>query len=251
MRLLLDIGNTRIKWGRFVDGRIQEPGESLHRGGAFSESLRFIDQIDHVPDSVLAANVAGVAAGEAITAAIQKKFSLPVVFAAAEESQDSLRNGYRDFQQLGVDRWLAMLAARRLHTLPLCIVDAGTAITVDLVDATGLHLGGLIAPGLALMEESLYRDTGEIQIAAAPTVFPDDAMDHWPARDTTAAVRLGGRAATVGMIAHSMQWLKNHHGSAKLVLTGGSAQQLLPFLDESVDVQPMLVLEGLALVEVQ
>ncbi len=251
MRLLLDIGNTRIKWGQLVDGRIQDSGEVLHRGEAFEDSLRFIDKLGHTPDSVLAANVAGVAAGNAISAAIRKKFTLPVVFAAARESQGRLRNGYHDFRQLGVDRWLAMVAACRLHSEPLCIVDAGTAITIDLVDATGLHLGGLIAPGLDLMEKSLYRDTGEIRISAAPTGYSGDAADDWPARDTATAVRLGGRAATIGLIEHSMQWLKNRFGCARLVLTGGSAQQLRPFLDESADYQPLLVLEGLALVELK
>ncbi len=223
----------------------------MHRGSVFEESLGFIDKMSQAPDSVLAANVAGVAAGEAISAAIQKKFSLPVVFAAARESQGSLRNGYRDFQQLGVDRWLAMVAACQLHAEPLCIVDVGTAITIDFVDATGQHLGGLIAPGLDVMEESLYRDTGEVRIAAAPSEFSGDATDSWPARDTGTAVRQGSCTATIGMIEHSMQWLQERYGCGRLVLTGGSAQRLRPFLDESVDYQPMLVLEGLALVAVQ
>ena len=74
-----------------------------------------------------------------------------------------MTSGYRDPERLGVDRWLALIAARERSKQPTVIVDAGSACTIDLLDSEGRHLGGYILPGLTAMGEALVRGTHQIQ----------------------------------------------------------------------------------------
>ena len=88
------------------------------------------------------------------------------IFAKVESSAAELRNGYEQPQQMGVDRWVAMLAAWERHHAAACIVDCGTAITLDVVSESGHHLGGVIAPGISLMHEALASRTAQLPVVA-------------------------------------------------------------------------------------
>jgi len=246
VKLLLDIGNTRIKWAWLAGGQLQDPGSLVHRGREPPDALSFLDSLDIVPDEVRAANVAGADMARLVGAAISARFGLEVRFAATPAGTGTVRNGYTDPRQLGVDRWLAIVAAFQRYQQPVCIVDAGTAVTVDLVDGEGQHLGGVIIPGLDLMEQALHRDTGDIRIhAGSPAGVPGRA-GLVLAGDTASAVHMGAYRAVTGLVRQCLDELQGRCGAGRLVMTGGDSERLRPMLDLPVEERPLLVLEGLA-----
>jgi type III pantothenate kinase len=157
-----------------------------------------------------------------------------------------VRNGYRDPRQLGVDRWLAVVAAfARVHGAA-CVVDAGTALTVDAVDDTGLHLGGYIVPGLDLMQRALTSSTGDLAErssvvhAAGRTLLADNTRD---------AISRGCIAALGALIERAHAALSASSAAPPaLLLTGGDAAQIEAVLDVASETVPDLVLQGLRLV---
>ena len=246
MKLLIDIGNTRIKWATAVDGVLAEPGEAVHKGPDRVNALEFTGQISTKPEQVLAANVAGDALSKAVVDAVRARWDLPVDFAFTQPLAGSVRNAYDDYRQMGVDRWLAILAACERYSQAVCIVDAGTAVTIDQVDATGAHLGGAIVPGLDLMRRSLATDTGDIERLAQ---MDDNAFATERSifgRNTADAIRGGAMSAICSLIEYSVQELSSRYGESVLVMTGGDARWIMPQLRVDLDHRPLLVLEGLA-----
>ena len=147
-------------------------------------------------------------------------------------------NAYQQPEKLGVDRWLALVAVRNHYQLPACIVDCGTAITVDLIDADGKHQGGLISPGLTLMKKSLAAGTEALQ-------FHETNYDFGPANFTEAAIYSGTLAAAVGLIEHVLTKQSN---AMQLILTGGDAEIIATQLAIKPIIDADLVLRGLAIV---
>lgn len=245
MRLLLDAGNTRLKWGCLADGRWLATGAEVLGDDAAAAVERALDALPAPPREVLACSVAGAGPAAVLTAAVARRWGLPVSFATATNSCDGLRNGYRDPAQLGVDRWLAMLGAFRPGRGACCIVDAGTAITVDLVDAGGDHRGGFIMPGFALLAASLAAGTdrlGRDLAGGGPAATPS-----LPGRDTAAAVHAGSRQAAAGLVERACRWLAGEaRGPVRAVYTGGDAAALLALAPPGAEHRPLLVLEGLA-----
>lgn len=144
-------------------------------------------------------------------------------------------NAYEQPERLGVDRWLSLLAAHRYYPGKRCIVDCGTAITVDILDQ-GRHLGGLIAPGLATMRKSLHSETAALDAV-------DCSSDLHFARHTAAAITGGTLMAAIGLIRSAMQRLA---GDYRLLLTGGDAELLAAKLELPLIVDRDLVLKGLS-----
>ncbi|UCG72805.1 MAG: type III pantothenate kinase [Chromatiales bacterium] len=235
MILLLDIGNSRTKWAVLGPGGLGSAGARSHGGGI--EALP--GDIPISPDQVYASNVAGPRMEEALRAAVRSRWACPLTFARPAAALGKVRNGYAEPQQLGVDRWLAILAAYDRQQGAVCVVDAGTATTVDMVKADGRHLGGFILPGVNLMAESLLDATGDLgrvrdKAAGNPSLEPGTS--------TGAAIRDGAWAATVGLVERARALLPRRAG---LAVTGGLGATLAGFL--GVDYHEHLVLEGLAL----
>jgi type III pantothenate kinase len=137
---------------------------------------------------------------------------------------------------MGVDRWLAMLAAwQRLHAA-VCVVDAGSALTIDLVDSSGQHSGGYIIPGSFLMERALLLDTGRVRFA--------EQVEYGlaPGVSTAQAVRHGIALAQVGAVGLAIDRADQ---PMQLVFTGGGAQQLRDLLGRDGELVPELVFDGL------
>jgi type III pantothenate kinase len=257
MNLLLDIGNTRIKWA------LQNPGAGqadfvasgdVLRGGVSDDSIeRLCVAIGDVLSSakqasgadligVTMANVGGHAYGDAMAAALKQYFGLLPGVLKSESQAFGLRNGYSDASQLGVDRWVAMIAAAHPDGRDYCVVDAGTAVTIDYVDGELAHQGGLIFPGFELMRSALFAGTGDIKDFAAKTVGHDTGL--LLGRTTADAVTSGAVQATVGAV---QRILYSGSGNCRLIVTGGDAQRLLPLLSEyEPDYRPLLVLEGVS-----
>lgn len=235
MILLLDIGNSRTKWALLGPRGLGRSGARSHGAG----SAALLAEIPLTPDQVYAANVAGPRMADMLQAAVHSRWGCPLTFARTTASLGAVRNGYADPQQLGVDRWLAILAAYDRHRSAVCVVDAGTATTVDLVEGDGRHAGGFILPGVDLMLQSLRESTGDLaRVGDTPAGRPDLA----PGTSTGAAMGAGAWLATLAMVERSRALLP---ADAALAITGGRGPALAQYLGaESLD---LLVLEGLAL----
>jgi type III pantothenate kinase len=272
MKLLVDIGNSRVKWAFAEQGQLTARGEAIAEPAKLLESL--VDK-GYRANEIRIASVADAAAGAAMAARLAERFHVTPVMARSAERGAGVRNGYRSPRQLGIDRWLAVCAAFTRFRNPLCVVDAGTATTVDLVTAGGDHEGGLILPGIDLMLSTLLARTANLARLSIgdgdfQTGHPADAGSTEPAvtgvllgRDTAAAIRLGAEQATAGLVWACMTAFSARLAPASawpvLVLTGGSAPALEAGLRRlagpagpgpfpgRVEYRPDLVLEGLAL----
>lgn len=160
--------------------------------------------------------------------------------ATSQSHSGDLKNGYTVAQQLGIDRWLAMIAVREQTKSPFFVVSCGTAVTFDAVDADGQHLGGAIMPGLALMQCSLSEKTIALQVEHDLI-----AAENRLALDTTAAIANGTMMAITGFIEKmaKMADMEMKQG----FLTGGYATRVAKALGNDTEVSSFLVLKGLAI----
>lgn len=229
--LCIDSGNTRLKWG-LHDGVAWTADGALSHHDVLKLKLALRGQ---AIDCVWVANVAGEAAAEVIRA------MLPVAqeavhFVRSEREGPGVRNGYRVPVQLGVDRWCALIGARAQHDGACIVVSAGTATTVDTLDADGRFVGGLILPGVDMMRTALARNTAQLPLV----------QGHWQAHpDSTAdAILTGCLEAQCGAIERAFARIVGRPGAVCL-LGGGSAPVLEPHLECPVRPVRNLVLEGL------
>jgi type III pantothenate kinase len=239
MSLLVDIGNSRVKWGIVQDDRIVSGQPFPSAAESLAESLDRYWLSLPVPHRIYACNVAGSNAEQAITAWTQRHWGDSPRFARSAERGYGVMNGYEKPEKLGVDRWVSLIALREFARGPACVVDCGTALTFDVLDADGRHLGGLIAPGLAMMRRSLVRDTKGIRDI-------DSGDSRFFGRSTAAAVKGGVLAACTGLIERSVREAVKELGQVPdLVLTGGDADVVADTLDGPCTVVQDLILRGL------
>lgn len=231
MNLLLDIGNSRAKWARANGSELLETGFLPHRGvtdwpAALPEER---------PDSVWVSNVADEAVSAVLARHAEIKWGLRPRIVHSTAQACGIRNAYRQPERLGVDRWLACIGAFHRGNGSVLVVDAGTALTLDSVDAEGRHRGGLIVPGLSTMRAAIAGDT-RIRVELG------DYERSWLADDTAPAVALGTLQAVLSLIENACRDLSPD----RLLLTGGEADRLAPELGTGWEHVPNLVLEGLA-----
>jgi len=252
--LLLDAGNTALKWVLMtLDGRVG-PAYGSMRNGPPAEvtpalAREWSERIDVPVQAAYGCGVAAPVLMRAVEQAVLKAFSLPVHWFETQPRFEHggvvLRNGYRDSAQLGVDRWHSLIAARAAHPeRPLVVVTAGTATTVDGVTASGSFVGGAIAPGVRLMYESLARGTANLPFASGKMAACPDNTDD--------AIASGVLGSQLGLIERFVRGFRNEHGEPLVVLTGGSAAQLAPYVGvgtvlPSVAREENLVLRGVFL----
>ncbi len=236
MQLALDIGNSRIKWGLRKKNHWQGLGALPTASWPMLESLLH----EHLPlTQVLAAQVAGpeVAAGVSLCC---KNAGVPLRWVHAEAQAGGVTNRYESPQQLGPDRWAALIGAHALTDQPAVVVCAGTATTADALSAGGEFLGGIILPGLSLMAQALRTGTAGLttEVCGHFTSFP---------RSTADAIATGQILATVGAIERLAQTLQSQQSRPVVcILSGGHGPLLLPHLERPVVSVEYLVLEGLA-----
>jgi type III pantothenate kinase len=273
MKLLLDVGNSRIKWAFATAECFVAHGEAVRDEEA---DLRPLFDTGQRPDEIRIANVAGSPTGARIAARLEQRFHVEPIFARAARTGAGVLNGYADSGQLGVDRWLAICAGYDRYRAAVCVVSAGTATTIDLVTDSGEHHGGLILPGLGLMELALMRGTSDLaqrSAASSPAVegrflvgpgFDPEAPVIALGRDTAAAMHYGALQATTSLVWACLEEFSSRASPVTipptLLVTGGAASALqaalrrmagvrgaLPFAAMRLDHRPQLVLEGLAL----
>jgi len=243
--LLFDIGNTSLKWGLHRDGRITRTGrinhQQLHDTG-FAALTKVLPRQVH---RVIASNVAGNAIASRLSAVTGLHCDAEIRFAHSQRSGFGVTCGYRQPRRLGVDRWVAMIGAHAEFRSALCVVDAGTAVTVDVLDKSGQHLGGQIIAGLNLMVRALDDETSGINAATSPVRVPGDGLQMF-ATNTGNAVSFGAFTAIVGAIEKAIRTLRSAGYRPKIVLTGGDGSRILARLDTKCIHRPNLVLQGLA-----
>jgi type III pantothenate kinase len=232
--LLIDAGNSRIKWALAGTAGWQQQGV-LELADAALLQRQFAAL--PLPDKILVANVAGAAVAQQVRTACAD-WGRPVEFIAAQPEQCGVRNGYEQPAQLGSDRWAALVAAWQ-HTHAAClVVHCGTATTVDALSADGEFRGGLILPGLALMRQSLAA-------AASGLAAADGVWCEFP-RNTADAMASGAIAATCGAI-RAQHELLGVPGACCL-LGGGAADSIVPHLGLPLERMDNLVLRGLQII---
>ncbi len=233
-----DIGNTRCKW-RIVDG-----GAVLKRGAfACSDGFGELAALSGI-DRVKVSSVAAATVNGALTAVLAE-IKLEAEFARASRSVAGVENAYADAGKLGVDRWVAMIAAYNRCHGPVLVLDAGSALTADLVGGNGKHAGGYITPGIRLMKSSLLAETGGVRFGCQ-----DDDYGVEFGVDTVSAVYAGVVAAEVGAAIVAIEQAgRQTPTDFAILLTGGDAsavwQNLPASLLPNVTIVPELVLDGL------
>ena len=242
MNLLVDIGNTALKWAALNQGALG-PGSRVPADDGLDAALNDAWGGLPRPHRVLVAEVGAGTAGATVARWAHDRWGCESVQVTAKGAAFGVTNSYREPARLGVDRWLGLLAARALDPQAAMIVDCGSAVTVDVLDGEGCHLGGLIVPGLGLARRCLERYTQvRVDDGAAPEV-------SLLARDTAGAVRGGGLYAVVAFVDRVAQDITHALGGPlRRIITGGDATVLLPLLRDGYEHRPDLVLEGLAVV---
>jgi type III pantothenate kinase len=225
--LCLDCGNTRLKWA------LREGGAWLAQG---APPLTQLDNLTVDAERIVACNVAGARGREAIEA-LAARLSVTVEWVRARPAQCGVTNGYEQPEQLGADRWAALIGAHSLHVGACLVVNAGTATTVDVLSADGMFRGGLILPGVAMMREALVANTADLPVAAGE-------YRDLP-RNTFDAIASGCVNATVGAIRRMFVQVAGDTGAICL-LSGGAAPAIAAHLDLPLRLVDNLVLEGLA-----
>lgn len=229
MLLCLDAGNTRLKFG-LRDGAAWRTQGAL----TYAEVATLPQRLPASAARIVACNVAGEPARRHIeTLAVQLR--APLEWLTSGASACDVSNGYDTPQQLGADRWAALIGARALHADACIVVLAGTATTIDALDAQGRFRGGLILPGLALMRSALARNTADL---------PDARGQYRQlATNTDDAIVSGALHATLGAIERVRSTQRQ---DVACLLSGGAAAELAPHMRRPFSVVDNLVLEGLA-----
>ncbi|SIN68637.1 type III pantothenate kinase [Sulfurivirga caldicuralii] len=252
MDLLLDLGNSALKWGWLDDtfhpgGKIAWPTLPEHVLDAIDATRP--DASDTPIETIWLANVGPRPPLYALITALKSRYQAPVEQVWSEPECCGVRNGYQDFSQLGVDRWLALIGARKLRRTPnLLVVDAGTALTVDLLIKND-HQGGLITPGVELMQRCLTQNTANLARALANS--PETPAEMGLGRTTRDAIVAGTHYMTAACLQTLYADLRATlpDGKLELILSGGQAQVLKPLLAiDRLVIADQLVLHGLAAV---
>lgn len=232
--LAVDAGNSRIKW-------------ALHESAAFVSEGRFATDSPQLldeqwtslaaPDAVVIANVAGDTV-EAFLRSGCKRWGLSPIMVKAVAQQCGVRSSYDNPEQLGADRWAALIGAHALVPGNCIVLNMGTATTIDALTGEGGFLGGLILPGLDMMHTLLSRKTARLGMERGEVVaFPHSTKDAM----TTGAVR-----ATCGAIEHMRaQMQQAGYDKVSVVATGGAAPTFVSHCGDALQLHERLVMQGL------
>lgn len=242
MILEVDYGNTRLKW-RLLDSFLLE---CVARGAVIDPqelmlSLREVGGLE-----LKFCRVCSVRADTEnikLTTLISAAYGVDVEYAQSTKTLAGVTNGYKNAAQLGVDRWLVVVAAYAKMQTACMVIDCGTAITVDYIRADGVHLGGCIAPGLRLMSSALNCNTQ--LVSDVSNVIGGEPL--LAGRDTQVAVGLGIRSMLTGFVKEQLVAAEAELGARFVALSTGGDSDLVKAVDERVLLDDDLVFAGLAI----
>jgi type III pantothenate kinase len=241
--LLVDIGNTRVKWASVRGARLSRMGAMEH-GGDPAAMRAVIRRAPAGVDRIVAVSVAGPRLERAISAASSARFGIRPEFIRSTREAHGVRNGYREPWRLGADRWVGVIGARELAPgKAVLVANIGTALTLDGVSARGRHLGGAIVPGPAFMVDSLLAGTHGIRRRARGDAANGGMLF---ATNTASAIAAGARFAAAALIERAVEeGVRSLGARPVLLLTGGGAPQIGRRIRMRTRIVPDLVLRGL------
>lgn len=241
MKLLVDIGNSRVKWATLDKTGLSDSQSFLRAKTGIKASLNKAWKHLSDIDAVYVANVGGDKLALQLTEWVQKSWDLTPQFVTSEKKRFGVINAYDEPEKLGIDRWLSLIAARQHARQAQCVIDCGTAMTIDIVSKTGQHQGGMILPGLSLMRSSLAANTDALTEDLGEKEF------NTLATNTFSAIHAGtlySVSATLERIINDLK--QSFNDQVRFIITGGDAEQLLPLLPDDINHYPDIVLKGLA-----
>lgn len=250
MKLLVDLGNTCLKWATLAQNELGPQQRVTYQKDNIQACLSQYWQNLPCPEhGIWLSNVAGPQQLEMMQVWVWKQWGIKLTVVETTATACGVTNGYINPKQLGIDRWLAILGAYHLIKGNLCVVDCGTAVTLDVVAETGLHLGGLIMPGVKTMQHSLLKAT---QINGIDKINGIEKFEKFKvvekqllAYDTQSGIILGTLYAVVGWIEYIMNGIEKPGQKLTLIVTGGNVPELLPYFSKQNVHIPDLVLQGL------
>jgi len=243
MNILIDLGNTRIKIALEDSAAINLIYSEKYTQHSLQEILSQVQgKISHLDvKSIYLSSVAGEATTKQIVDYFSTTLGVRVQKAVTPRKMSGLENAYSKPESLGVDRWLALIAALDLCKPPVCVVDCGTAITIDTIDDKGMFIGGLIVPGLGLMRSALNKNAnaiGQYEQIEEKNYFP---------KNTVSAVIAGTGLSIAALIEKTMQHYEMTQAKKIVcVITGGDGEAIKSYLDIESSYHPNLVLQGLS-----
>lgn len=239
--LMIDVGNSRIKCAVRMNDIWQLHRSRLHRNNDLNKQFDILLN-DIEPQPVYVTCVVD-ALQSSLTAWFLRRWSVKPVFINVTRQLCGVTNAYAQPESLGVDRWLALVAAYAKYKSSVCVIDCGTAVTVDVVAANGLHLGGLIMPGLQLMRESLFGNTGKI--------LPEKGVVVELASNTKDAVESGCVHLLSSGLDQICRIQQEKHSGLRIVLTGGDGEFIARQMRMQTIFIETLVLDGLCVAVLQ
>lgn len=238
MSWLIDLGNTRLKWvQRHPDGSLGEVLALSHAEASFVECLT--QTVAQVPpgEAVWLASVAPTWLTQQVVSVLSAQ-KITVKRIVVETPCAGLQLGYDRPEQLGVDRFLGLLGALAYGEMPSLVVSIGSALTLDVLDAKGQHRGGLIAPTPTHQQQALAERFPTLVSAATSTAEF--------ASNTHEGIASGCMGSTAGLIERSHRHAAALLGcSPRVLLTGGGAAAVLPYVDVPCQHVPLLTLQGM------
>jgi type III pantothenate kinase len=241
--LAIDAGNSRVKWG-WLDAAA--PGGPRWSSIASVSLIEFAASSDHVnpfsitheaPDSIVISNVAGEGA-QTLLVNWTSIFDAEPLWLRGEAERCGVKSRYERPEQLGPDRWAALVAARGLHNGAALVVNAGTATTIEMLAADGTFLGGAILPGAELMRFVLHEHTGRLPM--------EEGLYRDMPRNTVDAIETGCRHAQAGAVERMYRAFREIDGSPLCIVSGGAGRSLVDQLAMPRRYVQDLVLDGLA-----
>jgi type III pantothenate kinase len=238
--LAIDAGNTRIKW------RVHDSHAWLSHGkletalvATLKTALEAEIKLNKI-NKIVISNVAGEKVAQSLTQQLQS-YDVEITFVQPSAQQCGVTNGYDIASQLGADRWCALIGARHIFQGDAVVVMAGTAMTIDALTSDGKFLGGIIVPGLSLMQDALHSRTANLRpVAGVFKPFPAHTQD---------AIHSGIIQASLGAIAQMRSALqKQTRHEVTCLISGGAAEWLAPHIEQPVMRFENLVLEGLLMI---
>jgi type III pantothenate kinase len=239
--LLFDVGNTRLKWAAVES--TQQPSDRQKKLWAYSGSISskslatpehraeladYIAKTLPKPDAIAFTCVAGKEAIENLQSLFPQWHDISWKQLKGDSEYKGVRTLYQDPSKLGADRWAAVIGARALSNTNALIINAGTATTIDLLGANGVHYGGWILPGLELMQKSLEGNTAQLPLAVR------DETGHGFGLSTNSAIIGGCDAAQIGAIQSAIQLAKEmNHPVERIWIDGGNAKILAAEMSQS------------------
>lgn len=241
MKLYIDIGNSYIKSVEDKDGlgeitSILNDEHSLEM--LFSKYVRNLE----TPEQIIVSDVVGGKVAEIISNICRREWAISPKYLEVSKESCNVHNGYNKFSQLGIDRWAGIIGAWNKYKSCLCIVDCGSTVTLDIVLESGEHQGGYIIPGNYLMMRTLVENTSKILVTTSE-------ITSVPGRSTVECMANGTTSAVSSFIENKFNSLNNAGEKIfRCVITGGGADVIMEHLTISYDYDPLLVIEGMKMI---